>query len=205
MYARIATFEGMPAERMDDGARLIRERFLPQIQGLAGYSGYFALGDRENQRGRGIVLFDSEANLREGDRFLNEMNPPDELQPVSRSSVEHYEVLHHEGGGEAQAARLSRLEGSPDAIDEGTRHSVDNVLPRARQLDGWRGVLVLGDRSSGTQVLVTFWESVDAMRASEDQANTLRQDSAQAGGQTIAGVERYEVAIADVRAGAAMA
>jgi heme-degrading monooxygenase HmoA len=204
MHARIATFEGRSVDP-DDAAKVIKERFMPQLKGLAGYSGYFALADRDSQRGMGIVLFDSEENLREGDRFLNEMSPPDELQPVNRSSVEHYEVLVQEGGEDARAARVSRLEGPPEGIDEGMRHALDSALPRARETEGWRGVLVLGDRSTGRQTLVTFWDSVDAMRASEEKANQLRQDSAQAGRQTISGVERYEVFIAEVRAGAATA
>jgi hypothetical protein len=40
---------------------------------------------------------------------------------------------------------------------------------------------------------VTFWESEEALRASEEAADKLREDSAEAMSDTIAGVERYEV------------
>jgi hypothetical protein len=36
------------------------------------------------------------------------------------------------------------------------------------------------------------------MRASEEDANRLREESAEAGGQQIAGVERYEVNLFEV-------
>jgi len=36
------------------------------------------------------------------------------------------------------------------------------------------------------------------MRATEEEANRLRSELAQAGGETIAGVERYEVGIFEV-------
>jgi heme-degrading monooxygenase HmoA len=198
MYARIATFEGMDPARADEAQRILREEFLPRLKELAGYSGWVTLADRGAGRGIGVTLFDTEENLREGDRFLDEMTPPDELQPVSRTSVEHYEVLFHEGGTDAKAARLSRLEGPPEGIDEGMRHALDNILPRARQVDGWRGILSLGDRSSGREVLLTFWDSSESMRASEEQANALRKESAGAARQTISGVERYEVVTAEI-------
>jgi hypothetical protein len=45
---------------------------------------------------------------------------------------------------------------------------------------------------------VTLWESEEAMQASEEEANRLREDSAEAADQTVANVERYEVALFEV-------
>jgi heme-degrading monooxygenase HmoA len=95
-------------------------------------------------------------------------------------------------------ARVSILEGPPDLIDEGLRQAREVVLPRGRQMDGVKGMIALGDRQGGKTLGITFWESEEAMRASEEEANRLREESAETGGDTIAGVERYEVGLFEV-------
>jgi len=102
-----------------------------------------------------------------------------------------------DGRKEAQAvyARVSIFEGSPDRVDESVRQAREVVLPQAKQDKGFKGMIALGDRQSGKTLGITFWESEEAMRASEEDANRLRSESAEAGGQQIAGVERYEVAV----------
>ncbi len=95
-------------------------------------------------------------------------------------------------------ARVSIFEGSPDEIDEGLRQAREQVLPRARQMDGFKGLIALGDRQSGKTLGITLWESEEDMRASEEAANRLREESAEAGGGTVAGVERYEVGLFEV-------
>jgi heme-degrading monooxygenase HmoA len=75
----------------------------------------------------------------------------------------------------------------------------EEIMPKAFQEDeGFKGVLALADRQSGKTLTITFWESEETMRATEEEANRLRSELAQAGGETIAGVERYEVGIFEV-------
>ena len=95
-------------------------------------------------------------------------------------------------------ARMSILEGSPDQIDESLRQAREVVLPGAKQIDGFKGMIALSDRQSGKNIGITFWESEEAMRASEEAASRLRQESAEASGDAIAGVERYEVGLFEV-------
>ena len=95
-------------------------------------------------------------------------------------------------------ARVSIFEGSPDEIDEGLRQAREQVLPRARQMDGFKGLIALGDRQSGKTLGITFWESEEAMRASEEAANRMRGETAEASGEQIAGVERYEVGLFEI-------
>jgi heme-degrading monooxygenase HmoA len=71
-------------------------------------------------------------------------------------------------------------------------------VPQAKQLDGFNRMIALGDRQSGKLLGITFWESEEAMRASEEAANRLRSETAEASGGTIAGVERYEVRLFEV-------
>ena len=95
-------------------------------------------------------------------------------------------------------ARVSILQGPPELMDEGLRQAREVVLPGARQIEGFKGMIALGDRQSGKTLGITFWESEEAMRASEEAAGRLREESAEAGGDEIAGVERYEVGLFEV-------
>jgi heme-degrading monooxygenase HmoA len=93
-------------------------------------------------------------------------------------------------------ARVSTFTGTSDEIDKAIREVQQNVLPRTEQLDGYKGAYFLVDRENGKTLAVTLWESEEAMRASEDAANSLRSEIADALGTQMVGVERYEVAVA---------
>ena len=92
-------------------------------------------------------------------------------------------------------ARMTTLEGSTDRMDEGVRQVREHVLPQLQQQDGFKGFVALGDRHSGKLIGISFWESEEAMRAAEDVGDRTRSDAAEAIGDTIAGVERYEVGL----------
>ena len=96
-------------------------------------------------------------------------------------------------------AGSSTYQGPPDHIDEGVRYAQENILPRVQEVEGFKGVYLLVDRQSGKALTITLWESEEAMRAGEAEANQLRRETAEAGSQEVAGVERYEVAISQER------
>jgi heme-degrading monooxygenase HmoA len=202
MHARIAYFEGGGPSSMEEGRRITEERFLPMLREMSGYSGHLQLGNLESGRAMVVTLFASEDDLRTGDQKLEEMSPPPEFGDVRRTGLERYEVAIHDVEQDAQAARVSRLEGSPDRLDTGIRNAQENILPQARRIEGNRGALGFVDRQSGTTLIITLWESMDALQRSEEQANSLRQQSADAGGQTIASVDRYQVVTMQVPVGA---
>jgi heme-degrading monooxygenase HmoA len=82
-------------------------------------------------------------------------------------------------------ARVSIFEaGNPDQVDERLRQARQQVLPQAKQMDGFKGLIALGDRQSGKTLGITLWESEEAMRASEEAANRLRSETAEASGET---------------------
>lgn len=90
-------------------------------------------------------------------------------------------------------ARVSRFRGPPDRIDDDiaqTRQAAEAVAA----IPGSRGIYYMVNRESGQTMAVTLWEDEESLRASEEQANKIRQESADQAGQEIAGVERYEVA-----------
>ena len=92
-------------------------------------------------------------------------------------------------------ARLSFIDGSPEAIDAGTSSFRDQVVPTVRQ-DGGTGALLLIDREGGRAIGITLWSDEEAMRASEEDANRLRAQAADEVHATAPPrVERFEVAV----------
>jgi heme-degrading monooxygenase HmoA len=92
-------------------------------------------------------------------------------------------------------ARVSTLEGSPDKMDDATSHIREQTLPELQKMDGFKGFVALGDRQSGKVLGVAFWESEEALRATEVEVSGVRSGAAEALGGTVAGVERYEVVV----------
>ena len=98
-------------------------------------------------------------------------------------------------------ARVSNYQGPPNQVDEGIRKVREEILPRAAELDGFKGAYFLVDRQSGRSVSITLWESEEAMRDSEEAANQLRSESAEASEGEVVSVESYEVAISPEQQG----
>jgi hypothetical protein len=82
---------------------------------------------------------------------------------------------------------------SPETFEQGVKLMSTQALPAIRLLHGYRGGLILGDAETGKAVYVTFWETEEDLRRSEEEANVLRHDSAEALGVGDIPVERYEV------------
>ncbi len=95
-------------------------------------------------------------------------------------------------------ARVSTFQGPPDQTAEGIRVAREQILPAARLQDGFKGIYLLFDRESGRSLAITLWETEEDIRASEDAALRARTESAEAAGEIIVGVERYEVALQEL-------
>ena len=93
-------------------------------------------------------------------------------------------------------ARMSIFEGPPHMIDEGVRQAREVVLPQIKEIDpAFKGIMALTDRQARKMVWITFWESEEAMGASEEVANRLSQQTVDVAGGMVAVVESYEVGL----------
>jgi heme-degrading monooxygenase HmoA len=91
-------------------------------------------------------------------------------------------------------ARMTRIQASPDRLDALAQQFQQDTLSQIQGLDGFQGYQLLGDRSNGTAIAITYWESADAMQASEEAVQRPRQQAAEAAGAGAAPtVERFEV------------
>jgi hypothetical protein len=90
-------------------------------------------------------------------------------------------------------ARVTTLTGPADNIDAGIENFRTNVVPFVRE-DG-EGAILLVDRESGAAIAITLWADEEALRASDERANSLRADVADQMGSQAPTVSRYEVAV----------
>jgi hypothetical protein len=194
VYARVASFEGRDSSLTDELIQRVRDQGPSSVPDAKGFLGLF---DRERGTSRGITFFDSEEAIHNSEQAFEDMaqNFPTGMRG-RRTSIEVYEVVISDGDAErAKAARVSSLEGSPDSVDESVSKVRAETLPKVRDLPGNVGAIGLVDRASGRFIVITLWESADALRQSEEQANRLREQAAERGGQSIGDVDRYEVAV----------
>lgn len=197
MYARVAAFEG-GMSRIDDLVETVRER-IRSGGDLPGAKRFLMLLDRTGRTSLGITFFESEEAIRAAEPTFERMGDeiPEDMRG-RRTSVETYEVVVDEVAEGAHAARLSTLEGSPAGIDKGIAYIKEHIIPEASDLTGWRGVITLADRATGRAKTITLWDGPESLRASEARADELRASAAEAMGDTIVGVERYEVVLHEV-------
>jgi heme-degrading monooxygenase HmoA len=92
-------------------------------------------------------------------------------------------------------ARVTRFEEPTNRIDDDIRDSRGAIAELIRRVPGSRGVYYLVDRDTGHTMAVTLWETEEAMRASEDEAARLREESTARVGARVVSVERFEVAL----------
>ena len=89
-------------------------------------------------------------------------------------------------------ARIGSWQGSADELEQWIRRGRELVKPSLLQDAGLKAAYWLVDRDAGTAMIVTFWESEAAMRASEE-ARLKRQSAMTASTGAKVTTERYEV------------
>ena len=85
--ARVVTFEGVPAERIDQLREQVNSGGQPE--GLNA-SEMMVLHDAASEKSVAIVFFDSEDDYKSGDAVLSAMDTSD--TPGTRTSVSKYDV-----------------------------------------------------------------------------------------------------------------
>jgi hypothetical protein len=201
MWVRVATFEGGATEKLD---KLMDERMssgeMPPPEGM---QTVLILDDKDAKKRKFLAFFDSRDALEAAEAGFDRQGDtiPEEIRG-KRTSVHYYDVVIYDGDVEgAKAARVSLLEGSPDSIDAGLEKTRADTLPRVRAISGNVCAIGLADRENGRVSVITLWDGADSMRASAQEADQLRQQTADMSDQKIANVAQYDVSRAQTVAG----
>ena len=94
-------------------------------------------------------------------------------------------------------ARSAVIEMSPDKVDDAVRFWKDEQIPKYREQQGYKGFTLLVNRDSGKALGVSFWESEDALRASDELGQQARAGLAETSSGTEQPRENWEVVVDD--------
>ena len=89
-------------------------------------------------------------------------------------------------------ARIGTWQGTHDDLDRWIVRAREQVKPAIRQDPGLAAVYWLVDRAGGKGLIVTLWESEEAMHASERARATRQAGTSAATGASVT-TDRYEV------------
>jgi heme-degrading monooxygenase HmoA/predicted ester cyclase len=91
-------------------------------------------------------------------------------------------------------ARINMLAGDPAQLNETTRYVAGTVQPHVEGQPGSRGVACLANADLGTCVIASYWDSLDAMTASEQVVQVSRKEIVERLRASVA-VEHYDVPV----------
>lgn len=92
-------------------------------------------------------------------------------------------------------ARTGRVSFSPEKADELVSHVRETIVPKYEGSEGFKGFTLLLDRSGGEGIGISFWETEEAMQATDSLGDQAREGAAEAGSGRDQGAERFQVAI----------
>jgi heme-degrading monooxygenase HmoA len=91
-------------------------------------------------------------------------------------------------------ARSTTMRGNPGAVDVLIANVREEISPMVTQLDGFVGLSLLVDRSTGRCIATTAWETEEAMHASAEPIRPVRERVAEIAGATPE-VQEWEIAV----------
>lgn len=92
-------------------------------------------------------------------------------------------------------ARSTTIMAQPDRIDDGIALVNNELMSMVTDIDGCMGLSLLVDRSSGRCIATSSWDSEQAMRASNERLQPVRQRLLDTLGADDLEVEEWEIAI----------
>ncbi|WP_346619256.1 hypothetical protein [Blastococcus montanus] len=91
-------------------------------------------------------------------------------------------------------ARTTTITADPNRIDAGITDVRDTVMPAVSGMDGYVGLSMLCDRSSGRCIVTTAWDSEEAMAATRDGVRRMREQATEQFGTPAPEVREWEIA-----------
>lgn len=90
-------------------------------------------------------------------------------------------------------ARSTTVRAELGALDAGTMHMRDRVMPVVMETDGCVGLSLIVDRTSGRCIATTSWESEAALQASERSMESVRREAVEEFRGSVERVDRWEI------------
>jgi len=93
--------------------------------------------------------------------------------------------------------RVTRVQSSPDQVEQTIADFTGELMPVAQHTMGYAGAALYVSRETGQAAGVTFWQSAQALAASEMMALDTRTQAAESTGIKFVDVARFEIVLVD--------
>src|SRR5205823_4369327 len=90
----------------------------------------------------------------------------------------------------------SKLANARDQTEAAKKRFQERILPSMQTQDGFLGAVLLANPETGEGASTTYWQTAEAMAASEAIATAGRAEAAQ-GGVEIQDIDRFEMVLQD--------
>jgi heme-degrading monooxygenase HmoA len=91
--------------------------------------------------------------------------------------------------------RVTRIRGDLARVGAASAWFQEELLQELEHMDGFMDAMLLVDHDHGETLALTFWDSMDSLRATEERARELRAEAATRNGGSVTHVERFELVV----------
>ena len=157
MHARV-NYRQIPPDKMDEAIRIYRDVVGPDRRAQQGFKGGYVLTNRSTGKLIAIALWETEGDMVAA-------VPPGNVDAVTGDPPirETYEVSIDDRPGSAEGklthAKVNYRQIDADKMDEALRIYRDSTIPVRKTQQGFAGVYVLTDRSTGKFTAIALWET----------------------------------------------
>jgi heme-degrading monooxygenase HmoA len=189
MFSRIVWSQRIAPGQMelDKGLSFFRERIIPSLQTQTGFLGAVVLANAETGEGASVTYWES-AEAMVACEAMGAAGRVEVAKAfgIAATDVDRFETLLQARTGPPKAGAFVRLNDVPASrarIDAVLDWARDTVLPKVKELSGYRALLVGANRATGRILISSVWESAADRQASEAAISGMRgqlRDIAQA-------------------------
>lgn len=202
VFARVTTVDG-DAGRIDEVITFVKQTVQPLLLQLPGSLGLAMLVNRDRGRVTVTTAWTTAEARAASDAHLAPIRGEAARLLGGQARPEEFDLAVLDRVRPAAAGywnRLVRLAVPPDRLETGIAAFRDQVLPALRGEAGFCGGVLLVDRTSGTALGLTTWDSREALEASRAAANQVRARVTESIGATVVEVVESEIVIAGIGA-----
>jgi len=177
---------------------------VPKIKATPGNVGAVLLVNREQGKCLALTYWKDRAALDSSEATGTSLRTAVATQSgATIEGVQRAETVLMERVGQPQAGAYSRATQftcPADRMDAGVAHLRTTVVPNLKSIAGFKALICAINRETGTCVVSSVWESLDALKASEAQVAPTREEAIKVFGGSNISVEIYESVYVDVQA-----
>jgi hypothetical protein len=201
MFARSTTIRG-DSGGIDDVISYVRDELMPLLSDMDGCVGLSMMVERQSGTCIATTSWRSKDLM---DASMDRLGPArTRAADIMRGRIEVAEwevaVMHREHDArDGSCCRVTWMEIGADGLDGLVKYYRSQVLPMLEELDGFASSSLFINRMLGRACGTARYDDLEAMIASRDRTNAMRNMGEMSAGYRVTDVAEFELAIAHLR------